>query len=49
MGDYLYQQCSGVSQAAGKKTAGLIERETNEHRTSNIERRIMYSVYFKKD
>jgi len=34
MGNYIYQQNSGVSPAAGKKTAGLIEKETNEHRTS---------------
>jgi hypothetical protein len=28
---------SGVSAAAGQKTAGLIEKETDERRTSNAE------------
>jgi hypothetical protein len=28
MGDCAYQQVSGVSSAVGKKTAGLIEKET---------------------
>ncbi len=39
----------GLAQPPAKKTAGLIENETNEHRTSNVQHRIMYSVYFKKD
>jgi hypothetical protein len=28
-----------------KETAGLIEKETREHRTLNVQHRIMYSVY----
>jgi hypothetical protein len=41
---------SGVSAAAGQKAAGQIEKDTNEHRTSNIERRTSNNVFclFKK-
>jgi hypothetical protein len=39
----------GLAQPPAKKTAGLIENETNEHRKSNVQHRIMYSVYLKKD
>ncbi len=27
-----------------KKTAGLIKKETDEHPTSNVQRRILYSI-----
>ncbi|MDB4265025.1 hypothetical protein N9893_03065 [bacterium] len=43
-------QCSARPPA--KKTAGQIERKklmNIEHRTLNVEHRIMYSVYLKKD
>jgi hypothetical protein len=50
MVDVDYQQCSGVSvsgirrcqvsaQPPAKKTAGLIEKETDERRTSNVQHR----------
>jgi len=35
----------GFSAAAGKKTAGQIEKETNEHRTSNAQRRTSNNVF----
>jgi hypothetical protein len=40
---------SGVSPAASQKTAGLIEKETNEHRTSNIECRMNEFCLLKKN
>ena len=45
VGDSVCQQCSGVRPAAGKNTAGQIEKETNEHRTSNIERSTSNNVF----
>ena len=35
--------------AAGQKTASLIKKETDEHRTSNVQHRIRYSANLKKD
>jgi hypothetical protein len=42
---------SGVSPAAGRERPVKSKKKLMniEHRTSNIERRIMYSVYFIKD
>jgi len=43
-------QVSRTSAASGQKTASLIKKKklmNVEHRTSNIERRIMHSIYFK--
>jgi hypothetical protein len=37
-----------VQPSRRKKKAGQIEKETNERRTSNIQRRIMYSVELNK-
>ena len=37
---------SGFSSAANKKTAGLIEKETYERRTLNIERPIWMTLRF---
>ena len=36
------------AQSPAQKTADLIEKETNEHRTLNVQHRIMYSVNLKK-
>jgi hypothetical protein len=43
----ILQRClvSVFSAAAGKKTTGQIEKETNEHRTSNIERPTSNNVF----
>jgi hypothetical protein len=41
-------QVSGASLAAGKKTAGLIEKETLKKRITNIEVRYSIIIIFKK-
>jgi hypothetical protein len=42
-------EVQGSAQPPTKKAASLIKKETDEHRTSNVQHRIMYSVCFKKD
>ncbi len=39
---------SGVSQPPAAEEANLIREETNEHRTLNVQHRILYSVNLKK-
>jgi hypothetical protein len=44
-----FVKCSFIrAPPLAKKTASLIEKETNEHRTSNVQHRIMYAVNLKK-
>jgi hypothetical protein len=38
---------SGFSPAAGQKTAGQIEKETDERRTSNVEHRTSNKVFYR--
>jgi hypothetical protein len=38
---------SGFSAAAGRGAVSQIEKETGEHRTSNVQHRIMYSGHLK--
>jgi hypothetical protein len=41
-------RCQVPAQPPAKTTAGLIKKETNEHRTLNVEHRILYSINLKK-